>query len=63
MVILEILAGSDLVLSINSLEDAESLFIDCEQYIDSQTKTLLNSLLFNKNEIILSGYEDYVLIE
>ena len=34
MVILEILVGSDLVLSINSLKDAESLFADCEIYID-----------------------------
>jgi len=48
IIILEVLIGSDLVLSLESMNDVEEFFRDCHCYMDKLTEALLRYLLFNE---------------
>ena len=56
MVILELLVGSDLILSINTFDMAESLFEDCRSYLEPHTEAMLKYLMFNGSDVIIDGY-------
>ena len=63
VILLEILVGTDVVLSCNGWEAVDDLITDCEEHIDTDTTKLLHKLIrFNEDEL-LEPYLDKVLIK
>ena len=61
VVILEILAGTELVITATSASKIRDLLRLCEQHLDSSTVSLLKHLLFGANEDYLEVYLEEVL--
>jgi hypothetical protein len=56
IILLEILAGSELVLGIRCHEDLRSLFYAVANYLDEDTRHVLQHLLFMKKDVDLEAY-------
>jgi hypothetical protein len=54
--ILEILVGTDIVLSATTECHLEKMFQDCCSYLDAATQTLLGYLIFERGHINLKDY-------
>ena len=61
VILLEILVGTDVVLSCNGWEAVDDLIKDCEEYIDSDTTKLLYKLIRFNEDGLLEPYLDKVL--
>jgi len=56
MIILEILVGTDLMIQIEYLREAEELVEACSAFLDEDTEALIRYLLFDEADYSLDGY-------
>jgi hypothetical protein len=56
IIILEILAGSDLILAATNEELQTKLLIDCQVYLDAATGSLLRYLILDKRYVDIETY-------
>ena len=61
VVLLELIAGTDVVLAFEDFKDLEELVTECEDYIDKETCDLLHGLIRESKEKELQKYLDEVL--
>jgi hypothetical protein len=63
VIILEIICGSDIVLATGCFKHVRLLLDECTEHIDSSTHHLLDQLLNNGNDEVISKYVNDTLGE